>query len=59
MNTEETHSFLNNLMDVDHVIEVLPGRRVTDRTTSGLYAPNLNDGELDSDDWALITGFSG
>lgn len=43
---------LNSKMEFDHVIEVHADGTVTD--CSNVYAPELNDGELDSEQEALL-----
>jgi hypothetical protein len=48
---------LNDIMDFDHVIEVHADGSITDR--NDIYAPSLADGELDSDEWELLNGWSG
>lgn len=52
-----TPETLNSVMDFDHVIIVHGGDVVTD--AEGIYAPFLHDGELDSDEWELLDGYSG
>jgi hypothetical protein len=47
---------LNSRMEFDHVIEVHADGSVTD---TDLYAPGLYDGEVQSDDWTLMDGYSG
>ena len=48
---------LNDLMEFDHVIAVWPDGSITEPT--GVYAPDLHNGELEGDDWTLLDGFSG
>jgi len=48
---------LNDRMEFDHVVEVTDNGSVIDRRD--LYAPSLNDGELEGNDWVLLNGFSG
>lgn len=48
---------LSNVMEFDHVIEVLPGWRVTSR--HDLHAPSLYDDDLDTPGWTLMDGYSG
>jgi hypothetical protein len=48
---------LNDKMDFDHVVQVLPGGQVVD--ANGVYAPSLMDDELDSRGWSLLDGYSG
>lgn len=48
---------LNDIMEFDHVIRVHEDGTITDEP--GIYAPNLYDGELDSDDWTMMDGYSG
>lgn len=50
---------LNDIMEFDHVITVHEDGTVTDGP-SNLYAPNLDDSELDDPKWSLITyGYTG
>jgi hypothetical protein len=49
---------LNDVMEFDHVVTVHADGTVTDGP-SNLYAPSLYDEELDSDDWELLTGYTG
>ena len=48
---------LNDIMEFEHVIEVHEDGTITDR--NDLYAPSLLDGELDSSEWTMLSGFSG
>ena len=48
---------LNAYMEFDHVIEIKPGGKVVERPD--IYAPCVYDGELDSEGWTLLDGFSG
>lgn len=48
---------LNDIMDFDHVIEVTESGRIIER--DDLFAPSLYDGELDTDGWALMDGYTG
>lgn len=48
---------LNEIMEFDHVIEVHADGWISDRRD--IYAPTLNDGELEGDEWTLLNGFSG
>jgi hypothetical protein len=48
---------LNDIMEFDHVIEVLPDGGIIHR--SDIYAPSLYDGDLDSDTWELLDGYTG
>lgn len=48
---------LNEIMEFDHVIEVHPDGKITERPD--VYAPELHDGELLDDGWGLLNGFSG
>lgn len=48
---------LNEIMEFDHVIEVLGDGTVTD--TTGVWAPEMWDDKLDSTDWQLMHGYSG
>jgi hypothetical protein len=49
-------SSLNDKMDFDHVIQVLPGGQVVD--ARGVYAPELNDEHVGGG-WSLMDGYSG
>jgi hypothetical protein len=53
----ETIMALNDMMEFDHVIEVHADGSVTD--ANDVYAPDLFDDELMSDDWTLLNGYSG
>src|SRR5665213_837930 len=48
---------LNDKMDFDHVVQVLPGGQVVD--AHGVYAPELYDDELQGQGWTLMDGYSG
>jgi hypothetical protein len=48
---------LNDIMDPDHIIQVQPDGTITE--PQGIYAPELNDGELEGDEWSLLDGWSG
>src|ERR1035437_826512 len=48
---------LNDMMDFDHVVQVLPGGQVVD--AQGVYAPSLYDDDLDDSSWSLMDGYSG
>jgi len=48
---------LNDHMEFDHVIRVLPNEQIVD--AGGIYAPSLYDGELDGPSWTLLDGYSG
>lgn len=48
---------LNDVMEFDHVIEVREDGVVVDRPD--LYAPDLYNGELMSEGWTLLNGYSG
>ena len=48
---------LNTIMDIDAVVEILPGRRVKYR--SDILAPCVYDEQLDNDRWTLMNGYSG
>lgn len=48
---------LNDRMDFDHVIEVLPDSTVIDR--HDIHAPSLCDSELEDGRWELLNGYSG
>lgn len=52
------YTALSYLMDFDHPIVIGEDGTVTDGPTS-LYAPDLFDGELDSDKWEMMNGYSG
>lgn len=54
--TSKTAS-LNDKMDFDHVVQVLPGGQVVD--AHGVYAPELYDDELQGAGWTLMDGYSG
>jgi hypothetical protein len=47
---------LSDRMEFDHVIQVHADGSLTD---TDLYAPGLYDGVIQSDDWALMNGYSG
>jgi hypothetical protein len=53
---------LNEIMEFDHVIRVLPDGSIQERV-EGVYAPELYDGELAPSDeengWWLMNGYSG
>lgn len=49
---------LNEAMDFDHVIEVLPYGNVVDAPIH-IYAPDLVDDEISDGRWRLLNGFSG
>jgi hypothetical protein len=44
-------------MEFDHVIQVHADGSVTDAT--GLYAPEMYDGEMEGGEWSLMSGYSG
>lgn len=51
---------LSDIMEFDHVIRVHPDGAITE--PSGIWAPDLHDGELDQrpdGEWSLLDGFSG
>lgn len=49
---------LTDIMEFEHVIQVHPDGTITEPT--GIYAPQLYDGELESGSpWSLLNGFSG
>ena len=48
---------LNDIMDFDHVVRVDAEGNVTD--AKGDWAPSLHDGQLDSEGWTLMNGYSG
>lgn len=48
---------LTDIMEFDHVIRVHEDGTITDER--GVFAPSLYDGELDSDRWELLNGYSG
>lgn len=47
---------LNDIMEFDHVIEVTEAGDIIDRPD--LYAPELWDGELNTEKWTLLNGYS-
>ena len=49
---------LDAMMDFDHVVQVHADGTVTDGP-EGTYAPDLHEGNLESDDWTLLDGYSG
>lgn len=49
---------LNHTMDFDHVVRVDSEGRVTDAGNE-VYGPNLFEGELDTEGWELLDGYSG
>lgn len=51
-----TRDNLNDLMEFDHVIRVHGDGTVTKERD--IHAPDLHDGELESDEWTLLDGFS-
>lgn len=51
-------SELSDAMEFDYPVEVLPGGIVVEGPRD-LWAPELRDGELDSDRWELLDGYSG
>jgi hypothetical protein len=48
---------LSDIMDFDHVIQVHEDGSITE--PSGIYAPDLHNGELEGSGWKLLNGFSG
>lgn len=48
---------LTDIMEFDHVIEIRPDGAIVERPD--IYAPELYDGELADEGWALLNGFSG
>ena len=52
---------LNEIMEFDHVVRVDEFGNVTDGNdgTRATWAPSLYDGELDTDGWTLMDGYSG
>lgn len=57
MSRTVTADTLNDVMEFDHVIRVHADGSVSD--VDGIYAPNLQDGELDDKSWSLMNGYSG
>jgi hypothetical protein len=55
--TSSRTASLNDKMDFDHVVQVLPGGQVVD--AHGVYAPELYDDELQGAGWTLMDGYSG
>lgn len=53
----DTDKPLDDIMEFEHVIEVLPDGSIIDR--NDLYAPDLLNGELVDDTWSLMDGWSG
>lgn len=53
----ETTETLNDRMAFDHVVEVRADGSVIDR--HDIYAPELHNGELGSEEWTLLDGWSG
>lgn len=51
-------STLNDLMEIDHVIQVHEDGTITD-APEGVWAPSLYDGEVDDARWVLMKGYSG
>lgn len=51
---------LSDIMDFDHVIQVLPDGTVTENN-DGHYAPDMEEGELQQVKpfWSLMTGYTG
>jgi hypothetical protein len=60
MSLEKDRYWLNNIMEVDHVIEVHEDGTVTE-DTEDVYAPEVYTGELfEPDGWSFFTtGYSG
>lgn len=52
-----TRDTLNDVMQFDHVIRVRDDGTV--ENVADVYAPELYDGELLSEDWTLLTGYTG
>lgn len=52
-----TRDNLNDIMSFDHVIQVHADGAVTE--PSGVYAPELHDGEIEGREWTLLTGYTG
>lgn len=48
---------LNDIMEIDHVIEVTDSGEIIER--GDVYAPDLHDSQLDDDTWSLMNGYSG
>lgn len=52
------YNALNDLMDMDHVIQVHEGGRFTD-APDGVWAPEVHDDNVDQGDgWSLMNGYS-
>jgi hypothetical protein len=49
---------LSNLMEFDHAIRVDDNGEVFD-DVAAIWAPTLCDGELDTESWSLLDGYSG
>lgn len=58
MNGLISMSTLNDVMEIDHVIQVHEDGTITD-APADVWAPSLNDGEVDDDRWTLMKGYSG
>lgn len=58
MNGLISMSTLNDVMEIDHVIQVHADGSITD-APSGIWAPSLYDGEVDDARWVLMKGYSG
>jgi hypothetical protein len=48
---------LNDLMEFDVVVQVLPGGKVIEAPK--VYGPSLHEDELDDQSWSLMDGYSG
>lgn len=49
---------LNDLMSVDHVVQVHENGSVTD-APANVWAPSLDSDEVDDSRWTLMNGYSG
>jgi hypothetical protein len=58
MNGLISMSSLNDVMEIDHVIQVHEDGTITD-APQNVWAPSLYDDELDDDRWSLMKGYSG
>ena len=54
---DRSRNDLNDVMEFDHVIEVLPNGKIIDR--NDVWGPALYDGELDTEGWVLLDGYTG
>lgn len=58
MNGLISMSTLNDVMEIDHVIQVHPDGSITD-APDDIWAPSMYDGETDDERWTLMNGYSG